>query len=248
MHVTFAGTSNVYLKKSNSHTHPVWEIIVNTEGEGTMEIGDKSYSFGPGTVCCIPPGVKHNKSSDGGFKDIYFSVQTEALKKDKEYFLLDDEDKNIETLVYMIIKTFHKKGNNYIATADSLADAVCNMISGKLSGPKEINREIETFVNELILNYSDCDFTASKVMNLTNYNRDHFRRLFKRYTGKTPVEYLTLLRIRNAKNMLVNNSQKSIKMISLESGFSDYFYFAKVFKKHTGMTPGEYASSKKQEQ
>jgi len=41
--------------------------------------------------------------------------------------------------------------------------------------------------------------------------------------------------------MLKSNNGRKIKEIAFESGFSDYLYFAKVFKKYTGKTPGEYA-------
>lgn len=245
MHVTFAGMSNSSLVESNRHTHPVWEIIVNTEGAGFMQIGEKNYVFAPGTVCCVPPGVSHYKRADGGFRDMYVSVRSESLDGNKEYFVEDDEEKSIESLVYMIIKTFHKKDNNHIAIADALVESVCNMIIGKMTQAKPKNREIELFIDQLILNYNDCGFTVSQAMSVTNYNKDHFRRLFKQYTGKTPVEYLTSLRIRNAKNMLATSDKKSVKMIAIESGFSDYLYFAKVFRKYVGMTPSEYANSKK---
>jgi len=52
-------------------------------------------------------------------------------------------------------------------------------------------------------------------------------------------EYLTSLRIKEACKLLTDSSE-SIDNISLLTGFDDYFYFNKVFKKTKGMTPRQY--------
>ena len=63
--------------------------------------------------------------------------------------------------------------------------------------------------------------------------------LFKKSAGTTFSHYLTNLRITNAKKLLTT-TDISINEISLKTGFNDYFYFLKTFKKYTGHTPSEY--------
>ena len=63
--------------------------------------------------------------------------------------------------------------------------------------------------------------------------------LFVKATGRTFPEYLTALRVERACGLL-RNSSLSISEIASAVGIDDYFYFGKVFKKATGISPGEY--------
>ena len=72
---------------------------------------------------------------------------------------------------------------------------------------------------------------------------DYMRHCFKEETGETPLEYLTKMRIRQAKRHLRQNKFYSVGEIAYLCGFSDRYYFSKIFKKLTGMSPGEYQKS-----
>jgi two-component system response regulator YesN len=52
-------------------------------------------------------------------------------------------------------------------------------------------------------------------------------------------DYLTSLRIQNAKKLL-QNPNASVQEVAEESGYPDYFYFTKVFKKVEGISPSKY--------
>jgi len=68
----------------------------------------------------------------------------------------------------------------------------------------------------------------------------HFRRLFKKYTGRTPREFTTALRISKAKALL--SEGKSIKEAAGLVGYDDLFYFMRVFKKVAGLPPGQFVA------
>lgn len=67
----------------------------------------------------------------------------------------------------------------------------------------------------------------------------HFRRLFREYAKKSPVQYRIDLKIEYAKSMLIN-SDLSIETISQMLNFESSSYFCRIFKSRVGMTPGEY--------
>lgn len=77
---------------------------------------------------------------------------------------------------------------------------------------------------------------------MVNLNPNYISQVFKKSAGTTFSHYLTNLRINQARKLLTTTSQ-SINEVSLQSGFNDYFYFLKAFKKATGKTPGEYRDS-----
>ncbi len=66
--------------------------------------------------------------------------------------------------------------------------------------------------------------------------------LFKQEMGITFVSYLTSLRIDHA-IWLLSHTDLPVNMIASQVGYADYFYFAKVFKKVTGLTPTSYRCS-----
>lgn len=67
----------------------------------------------------------------------------------------------------------------------------------------------------------------------------NFIRRFRTATGRLPGNYLQAMRVAVAKEMLENGA-RSIQAVSAAVGYDDAAFFRGVFKRHTGMTPGEY--------
>jgi transcriptional regulator GlxA family with amidase domain len=67
----------------------------------------------------------------------------------------------------------------------------------------------------------------------------NFMRRFKAATGRLPGEYLQLMRINTAREML-ENGVRSIQEVCQRTGYADVSFFRSLFKRHTGMTPAEY--------
>jgi len=76
----------------------------------------------------------------------------------------------------------------------------------------------------------------SKDIGVSKY---YLHRLFKEINGKTPLEYLTDIRLENAKNKL-QYSKDSIFEIAITSGFDNTAYFSNVFRKHIGLSPRQF--------
>ena len=71
----------------------------------------------------------------------------------------------------------------------------------------------------------------------------HFIRLFKAYYGSTPYQYLTSVRIENAKRLLT--ADVTISDVCFGVGFESELYFVNLFKKMTGVTPAEFRFAKR---
>jgi transcriptional regulator GlxA family with amidase domain len=68
---------------------------------------------------------------------------------------------------------------------------------------------------------------------------DHLRRLFRETTGRTPLYYLSELRVAEAKRLL-KDSGLGVKQVAERVGIPDPYYFSRVFKKVTGWRPSAY--------
>ena len=66
----------------------------------------------------------------------------------------------------------------------------------------------------------------------------HLNSVFQAVYGVTIKQMQGILRVDQAKRML--SSGYTISETSAACGFEDYFYFLKVFKRKTGMTPSQY--------
>jgi len=71
--------------------------------------------------------------------------------------------------------------------------------------------------------------------------RSYFYRIFKEITGKSPQEFLLALRLEKAKILLSTGIPPAETAVAI--GFSDIYYFSKVFKKEVGMTPTQYGTT-----
>ena len=68
---------------------------------------------------------------------------------------------------------------------------------------------------------------------------NYFHKIFKQTFKVTPTNYIILLRMNSALQLLKDNGV-TIKEIAFELGFTDNAHFCKTFKKYYGITPGEY--------
>lgn len=70
----------------------------------------------------------------------------------------------------------------------------------------------------------------------------HFSNIVKQESGLTPLEWISMVTISQAKNLL-RKPDLPIKQIAAELGFPEQFTFRKYFKTHTGMSPRAYQQS-----
>jgi transcriptional regulator GlxA family with amidase domain len=66
-----------------------------------------------------------------------------------------------------------------------------------------------------------------------------FKRRFRAATGYTPLDYVQLVRIEEAKQLL-ETSDLSIDTVSVEIGYEDPAFFRRLFRRHAGITPSRY--------
>ena len=80
------------------------------------------------------------------------------------------------------------------------------------------------------------DRSIEEIAAACNVSEIYFRRLFKEYSGLSPMEYRIRRRIERAKNYLAYEDM-SVSEIAALLGFVDTAYFCKQFKAYTGVTP-----------
>lgn len=132
--------------------------------------------------------------------------------------------KTVKTLPYFMKKIF---------------EDYCNLVN------KHATKNYSTLVKNVII-YIDADLTADislkKLAELNGVSPTYLSTVFKRETGKSFVDHVNTKRTDMAKHML-KTTNLQIQTIAQHCGFLDLQYFAKVFKKYTGVTPRAYRES-----
>ena len=102
----------------------------------------------------------------------------------------------------------------------------------------ENSRIVRDAMNYISAHFSEA-VTLQDVAEHLHLNPSYFSRIFKRSSGSTFKEYLTKVRVEEAKRLL-RNTDYSLLDIAIGVGFDNQSYFTSVFKRLTGLTPKQY--------
>jgi AraC family transcriptional regulator of arabinose operon len=99
-------------------------------------------------------------------------------------------------------------------------------------------------VIEFMQNHLDEPLRLEDFAREADLSVSHFSELFRAQTGQSPMAYFIHLRVRFACRLL-DLSDRPIKVVAIETGYRDPYYFSRVFKKAMGISPEKYRTIKK---
>lgn len=85
------------------------------------------------------------------------------------------------------------------------------------------------------------DLSVDKVVGLLHLGRTIFYKKVRGTTGYTPNEYIRVIRLRKAAELL-KEGEKNVSEVAYAVGFDNPYYFSKCFKEQFGMPPSQYRS------
>jgi len=86
---------------------------------------------------------------------------------------------------------------------------------------------------------NDADMTIGDIAHACGVSECYFRRLFREYSGESPIEFRQKHRIEKAKQLLASE-MLTVNEIAEELHFADIYHFSKTFKSYTGFSPKSY--------
>ena len=101
--------------------------------------------------------------------------------------------------------------------------------------PEELVARIEKYFQRNL----DENITLQMLSDEMGLSKVYLCRVFKRFKDMTPIDYFTRMKIERAQLLLQKFPDMSVREVSEQLGFSDMYYFSKVFKKFTGNSPSE---------
>ena len=247
-------TTNFGEVMHSHHYHDFYEIYFMMSGNCNYFIDDKVYEVMPGDVVLIPSGVIHRTN--------YLSAEhTRVLIECSENMVPETVKNSLSSMLYLyrnmpINKEFsnlYKKLDMEMNYPDvyscEIIHNIVSMIFYTLARTKSVTKESRKKNNmiEDVVSYVKDNFSLP--INLSQVAKDHFisqehlSRTFKKHTGFGFNEYLTLVRLQHAEQLLKSDPKMSISAIAYSCGFNDSNYFSDKFKKVYGTSPLKYSKA-----
>lgn len=154
------------------------------------------------------------------------------------------------TPIQLIKKIYDEAQSKNITNAyqgSSLAYQFIMELYHSLSSMDKLMEEWPESVISAVLvakNYYQEDIGLDQMSEAAGLSRYHFTRLFKKTTTLTPIQYLTKIRVTKASELLLH-TKYSLDEIAELVGYKNANYLNKVFRKLTGMSPGQVRKRRK---
>ncbi len=236
------------------HYHNFYEIYYMVDGCGTYFINDKIYDIVPGDLMIVPPNTIH--STDYGNKEherILLEFSESMLPKHVRQRMSDIPNlyrhPGIAGEIYLIIKDIEREYNNQ---DDFSYDEIGYLINHlmftllrNLSAVKVVHSrdavisEVVAFIKE---NYQ-TNITLGRLAEMHFISPEHLSRTFKKETSFGFSEFITLVRLQKAEQMLKERGTRSVAEIAYSCGFNDSNYFSDKFRRTYGMSPLQYSKA-----
>ncbi len=100
-------------------------------------------------------------------------------------------------------------------------------------------RTVQLFIKDLKTNFYE-PWTLDSMADHCALGITRFVHYFRQLTNNSPMQYLNHLRVKAASEKLIKYPNRTVSHIGYDCGFSSSQYFATVFRKHFGCTPGDY--------
>lgn len=258
---------------SARESHDFWELVYADKGDVLCEANGEERILKEGQILFHKPGEPHAFRSEGkdtkSVVFVCFECKSEAIHFFENRCM--DVSKGLLRFLYGVIEEGQNTFD--IADAEPVLKKMQLLPSPTLGGQQMIKNNLELFlihlmrrelgstantvflspeeyderVATLIIEYLNAHLheriTIADICAALHYNKSYLFKQFKKATDRGVMAYFIGLKIAEAKKML-GNSALSIARIATELAFDSPNYFAKAFKKETGMTPSEYRKKK----
>ena len=229
-----------------------YQILYVASGVATFVFDGQSQRLHAGSFVIYKPNqtqyYSYNLTDKTEMYWIHFtgnSVESLLEKynlSDKQVYIVEASTKYIELCEKLIYELQLKRYIFSEVTAVMFLELLGH-IARDLQKRKEIYDEtIEQALVYFHKNYN-TDIALEEYAKKCNMTICWFARQFKNRTGRSPKQYITDIRLSNAK-ILLNSTDKTIGEIAEMCGYENQLYFSRVFKKYVGISPREYREAK----
>ena len=264
-------TTVVHNRSVNTHSHGFFEFVFIDQGFSTHSCGGVTTILTPGDVFGIRPGDVHGYTwprqtvlynclfhPDALGLDLESAISLPGVgpildaKRDslwQRVHLGPIERKEVQDVLQKMkweqaqkLPGWELKQKGLLCTfLVAVSRAFADQHSGEEPGGYRYTRHIHEALSFMEDNFNQ-GFHVEEIADHIGLSADYFSRLFKQFTGLSPMEYLKNIRLAKATELL-RDSSNPIASVAFSVGFDDPSYFTRQFRQALGMSPSRYQRS-----
>ena len=254
------------------HFHNLFEVGFCRYGNGELILDEKSFLYESNMFTLIPPNYPHttNSKEENFWEYLFFDPeeivkqiypgnvlkQREAIQiiNKRSDLLYADNQQDMAEIIKRIMEEMRDKNPYYKETTKSLIKALVFLLMRKhklMSAEKPAIGEpdsesdimsIKPAIEFIEEKYAD-DIKAATLANVCNMSETHLRRTFSDVVNMAPMDYLNLVRIQKACDIM-KKTDYSMEIVASECGFGNVSTFNRNFKKYLGTSPYQWKKNK----
>lgn len=235
-----------------------YQFVYITKGRGVFDSKETGQiSIEEGTLFLLFPGIWHNyfPEREFGWNEYWVGFLGDYADQlcHKGFFrpthpiISHGFDNSLIEQFHKIIDTIRNEPPGFQQTISAIVLEILAAFTSRKqtyhdesSHVQSVIRKAKVMIGERMFEHIDMPHLAHSL----GVSYSWFRWAFKEYTGLSPHKYLLELKIDKAK-FLLRNSPKSIKEISYVLGFQSPYYFSRLFKNKTGLSPRQWKNPNK---
>lgn len=241
------------------HVHPAWELLWILDGSLSVTCGGVNHVVNPGELILFNPNELHEfRKIKGSVTFLCLQVSSEALQGSEALFvdeklphqhLSSAEQEEIKGRIKEIMAAYLKQEEHYALTCIGQSCLVFHrlfhgMPTHKLTQGETENMDKRGARLRRLIRFVDENYMRK--IRLADFAREegcsmnYLSRFIKESLNQTFQDYVASVRF-NCACKLMEEGERKMLDVCVESGFSDYRYFCREFRRQCGMTPEGYS-------
>ena len=234
---------------------PSYLIKYTLSGEGLLDYDGRQYTVRPGQVFwidCMKPQFYRTSPAKGEWRVLWVHFYGATCEAYYNMFLSlnhggncvhIDSDVSVKSALDALIAIYRNGGNGISedVQASGLLTTImtrCTTAAAAISAGTHLPSYVLDVRDYINLNYTER-ITLDDLSKKLSINKYYLQKLFKRYVGLSPNEYVIRMRLTRAKELL-RTTNLSVSQVSMDVGISNIGHFITLFKQHEGITPNAY--------
>lgn len=228
------------------HSHELAYFTLVLGGTYFEKFGARSADHRPMTIIWHRAGISHkDRIGVEGARCFTVEIQRQRLEDLRGFSPVPlDFSEHGSALAWLSARLFREfkewdNGSDLVAeglTLAMLGHAARSDHASERRPPKWLSAIGDRLNDQFLENISTCELADE-----AGVHPVHLASVFRRFYGQTIGEYVQQLRVAHASRLLIG--RRPLAEIAYESGFADQSHFNRLFKRHTGMTPGAFRRS-----
>lgn len=237
------------------HWHDELEFILPLQGDCLATVNGEQFHITEGQALLISSGELHSMEAGVGSQGHAIVLHPHICGSECAYLFsarqikqVFDNKNKADAIILQHLKgicdAVHTRAFGYeFSVKAHVADVFRiifeeEMFRQKPFAPSDSSEAFQKLISYLHENFAK-KLTLDDLAAYCSYSKTYIVRLFKKYAGTTPIDYITRYRIIHAQSLLRSES-KSVLEIAMECGFENVSYFIRTFQKYTGQSPGKW--------